>query len=54
MPKLKPSVLSPADALKNTVITEDTRNRLHLVYSKDYKVENDLTIVWKAFKMLGK
>ncbi len=54
LPKLKPSVLSPADALKNTVITEDTRNRLHLVYSKDYKVENDLTIVWKAFKMLGK
>jgi GT2 family glycosyltransferase len=54
LPKLKPSVLSPADALKNSVITEDTRNRLHLVYSKDYKIENDLTIVWKAFKMLGK
>jgi hypothetical protein len=53
LPKLKPSVLSPADALKNAVITEDTRNRLHLVYSKDYKIENDLTIVWKAFKKLG-
>ncbi|MBA3705536.1 MAG: hypothetical protein H0W84_06435, partial [Bacteroidetes bacterium] len=50
LPKLKPSVFSPADALKNMALTNDTRNRLHLSYSKDYKVENDLTIVWRSLR----
>jgi GT2 family glycosyltransferase len=53
LPKIKPSVLSPADAIKNININSDTRNRLHLAYSKDYKIENDLNIVWKAFRKLG-
>ena len=53
LPKLKPSVLSPSDAIKNIPINADTRNRLHLVYSKDYKIENDLNIVWKGIKKLG-
>ena len=55
LPKLRQSVLSPADAIKNNItITADTRNRLHLAYSKDYKIENDLNILWKAFKGLGR
>ncbi len=53
LPKLKPSVLSPADAVKKITISIDTRNRLHLAYSKDYKIENDLRIVWKCLRMLG-
>lgn len=53
LPKLKSSVLSPTDALKKVSINSDLRNRLHLAYSKDYKVENDLNIVWKCVKMLG-
>ncbi len=54
LPKLRTSVLSPADAIKNNItITPETRNRLHLAYSKDYKIENDLTIVWKGMKKLG-
>ena len=53
LPKLKPSVLSPADAIKKINITPDTRNRLHLAYSKDYKTENDVKIVWKCWRMLG-
>lgn len=53
LPKLKPSVLSPADAIKNININSDTRNRLHLAYSKDYKIENDLNIVWKGIRKLG-
>ncbi len=55
LPKLRPSVLSPADAIKNNItINADTRNRLHLAYSKDYKIENDLNIVWKAVRALGR
>jgi len=53
LPKLKPSVLSPADAIKNITITTDTRNRLNLAYSKDYRVQNDLNIVWKSLTNLG-
>ena len=53
LPKLRPSALSPADAIKNFTINVDTRNRLHLAYSKDYKIENDLNIVWKGIKKLG-
>ncbi len=53
LPKLKPSVLSPADAIKNITINTETRNRLHLAYSKDYRILNDLNIVWKSLTRLG-
>jgi O-antigen biosynthesis protein len=53
LPKIKSSVLSPADAIKNINLTSDTRKRLNLSYSKDYKVENDLTIILKSLKNLG-
>jgi GT2 family glycosyltransferase len=53
LPKIKASVLSPADAIKNITLTEETHNRLNLSYSKDYKVENDFSIVWKCLTQLG-
>ncbi|MES2590543.1 MAG: glycosyltransferase [Bacteroidota bacterium] len=53
LPKLKPSALSPTDTIKQINITAELRNRLHLAYSKDYKVENDLNIVWKNIRSLG-
>jgi len=53
LPKIKTSVLSPADAIKNISLTPETRNRLNLAYSKDYKVENDLNIILKSLDKLG-
>ncbi|HEX8514836.1 MAG TPA: glycosyl transferase family 2, partial [Bacteroidia bacterium] len=53
LPKIRSSVVSPADAIHGITITTDTRNRLNLAYSKDYKVENDLNIVWKSIRKLG-
>jgi O-antigen biosynthesis protein len=53
LPKIKLSVLSPADAIKNITINSDTQNRLNLSYSKDYKVENDLNIIWRSLRKLG-
>lgn len=53
LPKIKASVLSPADAIKNITLSEETRNRLNLSYSKDYKVENDFSILWKCLTQLG-
>lgn len=53
LPKLKTSVLSPIDALLSKNITKETKARLHLAYSKDYKIENDLNIVWKCIRIIG-
>lgn len=53
LPKLRPSVLTPLCGLKNRAVSEDTKNRLHLAYSKNYKIENDISIIWKAFSELG-
>lgn len=53
LPKLKPSVLTPADAIRNIDIDKTTNERLNLAYSKDYKVENDLNILWKCISLLG-
>lgn len=53
LPKIRSSVISPADAIQNITINNDTRNRLNLAYSKDYKVENDLNIALKCLSELG-
>ena len=54
LPKLKPAIFSPTDAIKNAVITDEICNRLNLIYSKEYKVENDLNILLKNIRFLGK
>jgi GT2 family glycosyltransferase len=53
LPKIKKGVLSPADALTNSV-DELTILRLNQLYAKDYKVNNDLQIILKCWKQLGK
>ena len=44
LPAIRPSVLTPADALKQP-LPEDRVNMALLNYSKDYRVENDLKII---------
>ena len=51
LPAIRPSVLTPADDLKNP--SEEKINKAFLNYSKDYKIENDLKIIYKRFKYLG-
>ncbi len=53
LPSLKPSVLSPADLLPEGS-SEEKVNRALLAYSKDYRVENDLRILWKNRSNLGR
>jgi hypothetical protein len=52
LPAIKPSVLTPADEFKNGISGEKF-NLLLLNYSKEYKAENDLRIIYKAFRKLG-
>jgi GT2 family glycosyltransferase len=53
LPKIRPGVLTPADALDGERFNELTASRLNMVYTKDYKITNDLSIIWKGRKKLG-
>jgi hypothetical protein len=46
LPEIKPSVLTPADLIKG-IASEDRINKAFLNYSKDYKIENDLRILYQ-------
>jgi len=54
LPEIKKGVLNPTDVLKNKNISYDTIDRLNLLYARDYKVLNDLNIILKGFRKLGR
>jgi len=54
LPEIKKGVLNPTDVLKNKSISYDTIDRLNLLYARDYKVLNDLNIILKGFRSLGR
>ncbi|MEZ5199355.1 MAG: hypothetical protein R2764_24120 [Bacteroidales bacterium] len=54
LPVIKPGILNPTDAIKNTHISADTIDRLNLLYARDYKIMNDLNILLKGFRKLGR
>ena len=54
LPKIKPGVLTPLDAFKNKNVPAETSSRLNLLYARDYKLTNDLNIILKGFRDLGK
>lgn len=52
LPQIKRSVLSPA-MLATTALDADKVKLLNLRYAKDYRLEKDMTIIWKCIKKLG-
>ena len=54
LPKIKPGILFPTDVLKNPDITNNTIQRLNLLYARDYKIINDLNIIFTGFRKLGR
>ena len=54
LPSIRAGVLSPIDELSTANINEPTIQRLNFLYAKDYMTSNDLDIVWKGFKNLGR
>ncbi|MDX1941221.1 MAG: glycosyl transferase family 2, partial [Saprospiraceae bacterium] len=54
LPKLKPGVLATIDGISVKNINEPTAQRLNFLYAKDYRVEKDLEIIWRAYRDLGK
>jgi GT2 family glycosyltransferase len=54
LPKIRPGVLTPLDALPGRQLDEPTIQRLNFLYAKDYDVWRDLEIVWKGLRELGR
>jgi GT2 family glycosyltransferase len=54
LPNIKKGILSPIDGLKKKEVSNDLIEKINLLYSKDYKIENDISIIFKGFKHLGR
>ncbi len=53
LPEIRPGVLNPTEALNLKELSPETRDRLNLLYARDYKTKNDLNIILKGFRNLG-
>ncbi|MGF1564350.1 MAG: glycosyltransferase family 2 protein [Flavobacteriales bacterium] len=53
LPKVRPGVVSPATQLSHGMLTDETLQRLNLIYARDYQVKTDLALLWRNFKHLG-
>jgi hypothetical protein len=52
LPRLKPGILSPSDAL--SVPDPSLSDKLDLIYARDYHTSNDLSILLKAWRKLDR
>ncbi len=52
--ELKKGILSPSDSLKNKVVSSKLKQRMIIMYAKDYKVYNDLVIMFRSYRLLGR
>jgi len=54
LPEIKKGILNPQDAFKQKTFPKETTLRLNLLYARDYKVTNDINIIIKGFRELGR
>lgn len=54
LPKIRPGVLTPLDALPGRQLDEPTIQRLNFLYAKDYDVWRDLEIIRIGMRELGR
>ncbi|MFO7656259.1 MAG: glycosyltransferase [Bacteroidales bacterium] len=54
LPYLRKGILNPADVIHDSLIDETLSAKVNMLYAKDYKVRNDITILFKAFDKLGR
>jgi GT2 family glycosyltransferase len=54
LPKLKQGILYPTDALNLKHCSDDMIQQINTLYAKDYKLLNDINIIAKRFKKLGR
>ncbi len=54
LPKIRPGVLSPLDAVGKRQLDGPTVQRLNFLYAKDYDSWRDWEIIWKGVRELGR
>jgi GT2 family glycosyltransferase len=54
LPRIKPGILFPTDAFDQHPWDDNTINHLNLFYAKHYSLSEDIKIVLKGFKNLGR
>jgi len=54
LPPVKPGVLTPLDVHRRANISVELAKKLNLVYSNDYKTINDLLILYRGCRNLGR
>ncbi|MDZ7740253.1 MAG: glycosyltransferase family 2 protein [Bacteroidota bacterium] len=54
LPDIRKGILNPADVFRKRDISQETYEKLNLIYARDYKVWTDLNIVWRGFRELGR
>jgi GT2 family glycosyltransferase len=54
LPLIRKGILNCTDALKNKDIPQETINRLNILYARDYKLANDIVVILKNIRNLGR
>jgi len=54
LPAIKNGILNPSDGIKLKEYTEEIRNHLNFVYARDYHFSNDLMIILRSIRKLGR
>ena len=54
LPKLRKGVLTPAISYKNKDSNSEMVEKLNIIYARDYKPSNDIALLRKGFRSLGK
>jgi O-antigen biosynthesis protein len=54
LPAIRLGVLNPTDVLPHSKLSPEDVNRLNILYARNYKPDNDLRILLKGFKQLGR
>jgi len=54
LPEIKKGILNPFDAFHGKPVPGEAIARLNLLYARDYKITNDVNILLKGFRDLGR
>ena len=54
LPSLKPGILSPADAFPDLQLETETLRNLNLLYAKNYELTEDIKILFRGLKRVGR
>jgi GT2 family glycosyltransferase len=54
LPSLKKCILYPGDASSHQISDGEAQQRINFIYARDYKPYNDIVIIWRALKFIGR